>query len=181
MSIVVEFLDLAKWLALATLLTAILTVVAFRRDWGIRFRLVGVTSFLVVLVVGSFALSLGLYQYTEVEGAAPYTVTYDTGGTQAVIRVDNSIDPETLEATLKQAAFGLYSSGRYAKPGESQLTIRARTVIHPSAGLSQPLFLGQIRRSLFQRSDENMEVSLNLKQFEILQDYLETSNPNLKS
>lgn len=176
MSIVVEFLDLAKGLAIATLLAALLTVAAFRQDWGFRFRLVGVTSFLAVLVVGSFALSLGLYQYTPVEGSAPYTVTYDTGGTQAVIRVDNSIDPDTLDATLRQAAFGLFSSGRYAQPGESQLLIRARTVIHPSAGISQPLYLGEIRRSLYQRADDNMEVSLNLEQFQILQDYQETSS-----
>lgn len=181
MSIVVEFLDLAKWLAIATLLVLIVTVVAFRKEWGIRFRLVGVTSFLVVLVVGSFALSLGLYQHTEVEGAAPYTVTYDTGGTHAVIRVDESIDPETLEATLRQAAFGLFSSGRYAQPGESKLVVRARTVIHPRPGISQPLFLGEVRRSLFQRADENMEISLDLDQFQILQRYRETSGAPIQS
>ncbi|KKI98880.1 Ycf51 family protein [Prochlorothrix hollandica] len=181
MSIVPEFLDAAKWLGLLTLLVAGLTILGFRLQWGIRFRLVGITGFLIVLGVGSFALSLGLYQHTAIPGAVAYTTVYDTGATHAVIVVKNDINPETLEATLRQAAYSLFSSGRYAQPGESQLVVRARTLIHPNPGISQPLYLGEVRRSLFQRADENMDVSIDESQFQILQQYQETSGIDIKS
>jgi len=41
-----------------------------------------------------------------------------------------------------------------------QLTIRARTVLHPEPGVSQPLFLGQIKRSLLVRDDDQMTIEL---------------------
>jgi len=181
MAIVVEFLDLAKWLALATLLAALLTVLGFRLQWGIRFRLVGITGFLGVLVVGSFALSLGLYQRTEIPGSIPYSLIYDTGGTQVVIAVKPDVEPESLEATLRQAAYNLFSSGRYAQPGETQLRIRARTIIHPAPGISQPLYLGEVQRSLAVRDDQNMAVSIDFGQFQQLQQYQETSSAPVQS
>jgi hypothetical protein len=169
-----EFLTFAQWLGLATLGSLILTIVAFRLEWGIRFRLVGLTGFLAVIVVGSFGLSLGLLQRTTIPGAAPFTVVYDTGGTQAVISVSPDIEASTLEATLRQAAYNLFSPGRSGQLGQTQLIVRARTLIHPKPGVSEPLFLGRIRRSLAQRDDENMTVEINHQHLNQLQNSAET-------
>jgi hypothetical protein len=167
-----EFLTLAKWVGIAALVSLTLTVIAFYQSWGVRFRLVGLTGFLIVIVVGNFGLSLGLFQNTIVPGAAPFTVIYDTGGTQAVISVSNPIDAPTLEATLRQAAYKLFSSGRVGA-AEDQLTIRARTLLHPKPGISQPIFLGQLQRSLQTRDDDNMQVEIDYEHLQQLQNLTE--------
>lgn len=40
-----ELLNFAKWIGIATLVLAIVTVFSFIFKWGIRFRLVGITAF----------------------------------------------------------------------------------------------------------------------------------------
>jgi hypothetical protein len=48
---------------------------------------------------------------------------------------------------------------------DNQMTIRARTIIHPEPGVSQPLFLGQVRRSLASRDDQQMAVTIYSESF----------------
>jgi hypothetical protein len=76
-----------------------------------------------------------------------------------VIAVSPQITETQLEATLKQAAIDIFSPGRLS-PGIDQMTIRARTILHPQAGISQPLYLGEIRRSLSIREDENATIEV---------------------
>jgi len=40
------------------------------------------------------------------------------------------------------------------------LTIRARTVLHPQPGVSQPVVVGQVKRSLAARNDEQMQIEI---------------------
>jgi hypothetical protein len=155
------FGQLSQGMGIFVLFCALLTGVAFVSNWGWRFRLVGVTSFCVVLTIGLFALSLAPLTTKEISGAAPYSVVYDRLGTEAVITVKPDITPEQLEATLKQAAFRLFTSGRGSDGGRSdRLRIRARTVLHPQPGVSQPLYIGEIKRSLRVREDDNMQITL---------------------
>ena len=97
---------------------------------------------------------------TVIAGAVRFSVLYDTGGTQAVISVPPQISESELEATLRQAASNLYSFGRLGQGDDEQLTIRARTTIHPDSGVSQPLYLGRIRRSLSSRDDDKMAIEI---------------------
>ncbi|WP_448381532.1 DUF2518 family protein [Gloeomargarita sp.] len=143
-----------------TLLVALLTLVGFGFGWGIRFRLVGITGFLALVTGGLFALGLTPVTRTVIPNARPYTTVYDGGGTQAVIAVAADITPEQLAATLQQAANNLFSYGRLAK-GEAVLTIRARTLLHPEPGVTEPVYLGQVRRSLRQRQDPAMVIELD--------------------
>ena len=159
MSIAIDFLVLSKWLAIATVSFGVLAIIAFLFKWGIRFRLVGVTGFMGVLTGGVFALGLVPFTRTVVPGALQFSTIYDSGATQAVIAVPPTISETELEATLKQAASNLFSPGRLGGRSE-KLTIRARTVLHPEPGVSQPLFLGEVKRSLVVRDDEQMEVAL---------------------
>jgi hypothetical protein len=154
-----QLLQWTQWCGYGTLAIALLTLVAWFAQWGFKFRLVGVTGFMGVLTVGLFGLSLGLYSRPAIEGAVKFVRVYDTGGNQVVISVPNSVTESTLDATLRQAAADLFSSGRLAGQ-DGTLTIRARTVVHPQPGVSQPLYLGQVQRSLSLRDDPNMAVQL---------------------
>jgi hypothetical protein len=152
-----DFLTAAQWAGILTLVFALVAGIGFLAKWGVRFRLVGATGFMIVLTVGLFALSLVPFTRTAVPGSVHFSTVYDSGSTQVVIVVPNSINESQLVATLKQAANDLFSPGRLSR-GEKQLTIRARTVLHPEAGISEPLVLGTVKRSLFDRNDEQMEI-----------------------
>jgi hypothetical protein len=61
-----------------------------------------------------------------------------------VISVAPTITAPELEATLNQAANRLFSFGRIS--ANSELIIRARALIHPSEGISKPVYIGTIKK-----------------------------------
>ncbi|MBW4660147.1 MAG: Ycf51 family protein [Drouetiella hepatica Uher 2000/2452] len=149
----------AQWVGIATLVLGAIAGLSFLFKWGFRFRLVGITGFSIVLTVGLFALSVVPFTRTVVPGAVRFLTVYDSGADQAVIVVSSTITESELDATLRQAASDLFSVGRLSR-GRQQLTIRARAVVHPEPGLTQPLILGQVKRSLFDRKDDQMEIEI---------------------
>ncbi|GAC1462990.1 MAG: Ycf51 family protein [Chamaesiphon sp.] len=153
------FLTVAQGAGILTLACAALAVLGFILQWGIRFRLVGISGFMVVVTGGLFALSLAPLTRTLIPGAVRYSLIYDMGAAQTVIAVPPKITESQLEATLRQAAADLFSYGRLGQ-SQNQLTIRARTIIHPKPGSSQPLLLGQVNRSLASRNDGKMEIEI---------------------
>ncbi|GAB1538505.1 Ycf51 family protein [Scytonema sp. NUACC21] len=163
-----DFLQYTQWSGIATLAFAGLAILGFILKWGLRFRLVGVTGFMLVLTTGLFALSLTPLTRTVIPGAIHYSLVYDNGGPQAVIAIPPSITPTELEATLRQAASDLYSYGRLGALSDNQLTIRARTILHPEPGVSIPAYLGQVKRSLAKREDQNMAVEIYQDKFALL-------------
>jgi hypothetical protein len=167
-------LNYSKWIGFFTLFCAFLTVLGFIFKWGIRFRLVGITAFMGVLTSGVFALGLGLFNRVEVPGAVRYSRVYDDGDRQIVVAVAPQTTPTELEATLQQAGADLFSPGRAGRPDE-RLTIRARTLIHPEPGVSEPVYLGQVRRSYSPEKGQNLEVDLYLERFAHLQEVMEDS------
>ncbi|MBE9170470.1 Ycf51 family protein [Pleurocapsales cyanobacterium LEGE 06147] len=160
MKIPTDLLIYAQWSGILTIVSLVMTILAFVFGWGFRFRLVGVTGFMGLLTIGIFTLKLGLITHTEIPGARRYSLVYDNGANQVVIAVPPQVEESQIEPTLRQAASDLYSPGRNALGGDNKLTIRLRTILHPEPGISRPLYLGQIRRSLFSREDENMEVKI---------------------
>ena len=155
-----DFLKIAQWAGITTLVFAALTILGFILKWGIRFRLVGATGFLGVVTGGLFTLSLVPLTRTVTPGAIQFSRVYDTGATIAVISVPPDITPSQLEATLRQAASNLYSYGRLGQTKEDKLTIRARTIIHPAPGISKPLYIAQVQRSLIERNDQQMKIEI---------------------
>ena len=160
-----NFLQYTQWSGIATIVFAVLTILAFIVQWGFRFRLVGATGFMLVLTGGLFSLSLVPLSRTIIPGAVKYTLVYDNGSNQTVIAIAPEITPTELEATLRQAASNLYSYGRLGSGGNKELTVRARTIIHPEIGLSVPLYLGQVNRTLVSREDPEMLVEVYLDKF----------------
>lgn len=155
-----DFLELAKWSAVLTIASAVVTALGFIFKWEIRFRLVGSTGFMGVLTAGLFSLSLVPLTHTAVPGSVHYKLVYDTGAAQTVISVPPTISNSQLDATLRQAASDLYSYGRLGRAKDNLLTIRVRTVIHPSPGVSKPLYLGQVTRSLAVRNDRQLDIQI---------------------
>jgi hypothetical protein len=148
------------WIGYATIGFLILTIIAFIAGWSFRFRLVGVTSFMGVLTAGIFALYLGFFTRVEVPGATRYSLIYDNGANKAVVAVSPEIEANAVEPTLRQAALDLYSYGRTGTNGNDVFTVDLRTVLHPQAGVSEPLFLGEARRSLLIRDESNLEIEV---------------------
>ncbi len=166
-----SLLTYAQLAGILTIAFALIAALAFLLKWSIRFRLVGVTSFMGVITVGLFALGLGLFTHTTIPGAIRYSLVYDTGGSQTVIVVPPTITESELEATMRQAASDLFSPGRGAQ-GLNEMLIRVRTIVHPEAGVSKPVYLGEVQRSLAKREDENLKITIlsdalaNLKDFQ---------------
>lgn len=157
-----------QWSAIATAVSFALMVLAFILGWGIRFRLFGVTSFMVVLTVGIFGLSLGLFTRTVVPGSVRYTLVYDNANSVAVIAVSPQVTVEEVKATLTQAANDLYAYGRTGGPNDV-FTVKARTITHPEQGVSKPVYLGQVKRSLANRQDDPpLEVEIFARNFDQL-------------
>lgn len=165
------FVTAAQVCAGLTAVLALATLIAWIRQVAIRFALVGYTGFALVLTVGCLALSLGPIMQTSIPGAARYTTVYDRGSNQAVIAVSSKITPETLDLTLKQAAQNLSSSGRYAV-GSPLFTLRARTIVHPEAGVSLVVYLGQLQQRFGVRQDPEQEIILYPEAFEYLHTFL---------
>lgn len=159
-----NFLTFAQWTGILALVLAAIALLGFVFKWGIRFRLVGVTGFMLVLTGGLFALSLVPFTRSVIPGAVRFSLVFDNGGNQAVIVVPPSITQTELDATLRQAASDLFSYGRLGG-SDSKLTIRARTIVHPEPGVSKPLFLGQVKRSLVTREDEQMAIDIYSERF----------------
>jgi len=155
-----DFARYTQWSGIATVIFALITIVGFIFKWGIRFRLAGATGFMLVVTGGLFPLSLAPITRTVIPGAIRYQLVYDNGSSQAVITTPPQINSSELDATLRQAASDLFSYGRLGSRQDNQLTIRARTILHPEPGLSVPLYLGQVKRSLSSRDDSAMQIDI---------------------
>lgn len=159
MNFISDLFVYGKWLGIGTAVSLVVTIIAFVVGWSFRFRLVGVTSFMTVLTLGTFALGLSFFPKVEIPGATRYTLIYDNGANQAVVAVAPNIEKTAIEPTLRQAATDLYSYGRTGTNGNDQFTIKLRTVLHPETGVSQPLFLGEAKRPLLNR-DKEIEITV---------------------
>ena len=107
-----QFLQATGWVAIATLALGALTAIAFILKWGFRFRMVGATGLMGVLTVGLLGLSFQPFVRTAIPGALPYETVFDSGASQIVIKVPETITATELEATLQQAASNLFKASR---------------------------------------------------------------------
>lgn len=156
-----EFATYTQWSAYATIAALVFTILAFIFKWGVRFRFVGITGFMAVLTIGLFGLSLGLFSRTEIPGAVRAIRVYDNGANQVVISVPSTITETELRATLLQASNDYFSYGRGAQGGDNKFTIRARTMLHPKPGVSQPVYLGLAQNVLgTEPTQENVDIQV---------------------
>ena len=140
-------LTAAPWLAWSGLGLGVLTIVAFLAGWGLRFRLVGVSSFTLLLAVSCWAFALSYTPPVVVDGAIRAPMVFDNGNDLVVAQVKPDLDPITVDATLQQLAGNLRGSGR----GSNVVTVRLRALQPIADGVSKPVILGETERD-FRRS-----------------------------
>lgn len=163
-----DFLQASEWFAIATGVSIAFTVLCFLFKWGFRFRFVGISSFMVVLTVSVFSLSLVPFTQTVIPGSVRYSLVFDNGATHTVIAVSPEITESELEATLKQAAINLFSYGRSATDSD-RLTVLARTIVHPDSKVSEAIYLGKAEQSIYQGDDQNITVEIDQQKLKQLQ------------
>lgn len=160
-----DFSIYTQWGIYTTIAFFVLTLVGFIFKWGFRFRLVGATGFLIVLTIGLFGLSLGLFSHTTIPGAIRYALVYDNGANQSVIVVPETITKPELSATLEQAANDLFSSGRTGIGTNNKFTVRARVLLHPQDDRTIPVYIGQAERFLGNQNKNDIDITIFDNQF----------------
>ena len=127
------------WLAWSGLAFGVLTAVAFLAKWGLRFRLVGVTSFTLLLAVSSWAFTVSYTPPVVIEGALRAPVVFDNGNDLVVAQAPDGIENSSVEPTLAQLAGNLRPGGR----SSDVVVIRLRQLKAVGESISEPVVLGQ--------------------------------------
>jgi len=120
-----------------------ITSVTFFFKLKIKYRLTGATIFAFLLSVSSWAF---LQSYTEninIEGAIYVPVVYDNGYDLIVAKAENDFPIDSINPSLQQIAANLKKGSRSGR----DVTIRIRTLKKISEGVSQPIILGEIKKS----------------------------------
>ncbi len=134
-----------QWLGVAGGVLALLTVAAFLLRWGIRFRLVGITSFTLLLSLSCLAFAVSYRQRVSVEGAVSVPVVFDNGGDLVVAAASPDLDADTARASAEQVARNLSGSGRTIPGG--RVLVRLRGVERVAPGLSRPVVVAEATRN----------------------------------
>jgi hypothetical protein len=138
--------EAGRWLGAAAGVLALLTVAGFVAGWGIRFRLVGITSFTTLLAVSCLAFAVSYVQRVSVPGAVSVPIVFDNGTDLVVAAAPPDLPAEAVRPTLEQVARNLRGSGRTSQDGT--VRVRLRSLESPAAGRSRPVVLDEVRRDL---------------------------------
>jgi hypothetical protein len=127
-------------------LLALATLVAFVARWGPRFRLVGITSFTLLLAISCAAFAFSYVPRVQVAGAVTVPVVFDDGDALVVAAAPPDLLPEAYGPTVEQVARNLRGSGRGGDGGV--VRVRLRRLVPAAAGAAQPLVLAEAQRDL---------------------------------
>lgn len=139
-------LSAGRWLGIAGGVLAVLTVVAFPARWGIRFRLVGITSFTVLLAFSCVAFAISYTPRVTIAGAVTVPIVFDNGTDLVVAAAPATIEKTAIGPTLEQVARNLRGNGRSTESG--QVTVRLRRIENLEGGRSRPVVLAEAVRNL---------------------------------
>ena len=139
-------LSAGTWLGIASGALLLITVVAFLLRWGIRFRLVGVTSFTVLLSLSCLAFAVSYAPRAMVEGAVSVPVVFDNGSELVIAAAPTDLAEEAYRPTVEQVALNLRGGGR--KGDHGVVHVRLRRVEPVSPGVDRPVILAAADRDL---------------------------------
>ena len=137
-------LTAGEWLGVASAVLLLLTVVAFVVRWGIRFRMVGITSFTVLLSLSCLAFAVSYTPRQQVEGAISVPVVFDNGSDLVVAAAPAQMEPQAYAPSVQQVALNLRGSGR----GTQRVEVRLRRVEPKGDGSDVPVVLATAVRNL---------------------------------
>ena len=139
-----ELLDQSSgWLAWGGAALSALTIVAFIARWGLRFRLVGVSSFTLLLAASCWAFSVSYTPTVKVDGALRVPVVFDNGDDLVVAQAGIDFPPEAVAPTLEQLAGNVRPGGR----SSAVVSVRLRQLQPAGDGASKAVILGELERS----------------------------------
>jgi Protein of function (DUF2518) len=139
-------LSAGTWLGIAGGVLLLITVLAFVLRWGIRFRLVGVSSFTVLLSLSCLAFAVSYAPRATVEGALSVPVVFDNGNDLVIAAAPADLPEAAYRPTVEQVALNLRGSGR---KGDGDLVhVRLRRVEPAGPGVDRPVILAEANRSL---------------------------------
>lgn len=122
------------------------TVVAFFARWGVRFRLVGITSFTVLLAISCAAFAFSYVPRERVDGAVSVPVVFDDGDGLVVAAAPPDLAPDAFAPTVEQVARNLRGAGRGGDGGV--VRVRLRRLEPADGGAAQPVVLAEAQRNL---------------------------------
>jgi hypothetical protein len=135
-----------EWLGAASGVLALLTVAGFLSRWGIRFRLVGVTSFTALLAISCLAFSVSYVPRVSVPGAMAAPVVFDNGGDLVVAASTAPMPREAWGPTAEQVARNLRGGGRASADGHVRVRLREIEPVADDRG--RPVVLAEADRNL---------------------------------
>jgi hypothetical protein len=135
-----------EWLGAASGLLALFTVVGFLARWGIRFRLVGVTSFTALLAISCLAFAVSYVPRVSVPGAVAVPIVFDNGGDLVIAAPTGDLPPESWGPSAEQVARNLRGSGRTSADGHVRVRLRRVEAIDGERG--RPVILAEADRDL---------------------------------
>ena len=129
------------WLGAASGVLAVLTIAGFLSRWGIRFRLVGITSFTALLSLSCLAFAISYNPRVSVPGALQVPVVFDNGTDLVIAAAPADLQNEAAAPTVEQVASNLRGGGRGGNA--SQVRVRLRRVEAVEPGLARPVVLAE--------------------------------------
>ena len=91
-------------------------MIAFLGRWGVRFRLVGISSFTFLLAVSCWAFGVSYTPPVQIDGAVYAPIVFDNGDDLVVAQASADFDPAAVAPTLEQLSANLRGSGAPAPP-----------------------------------------------------------------
>lgn len=141
------FLFLAgQWLGAASGVLALLTAAGFALRWGIRFRLVGVTSFTALLALSCLAFAISYTPRVTISGAVVAPIVYDGGADLVIAAAPAGLAQEAYAPTALQVASNLRGGGRTSPDG--LVRVRLRRIEPVGEGAGRPVVLAEAVRDL---------------------------------
>jgi hypothetical protein len=131
----------SKWLAFAALALVLLTGAGFLQRWGIRFRLVGITSFTALLAISCAAFAVSYSPTVRVPGAVTVPVVFDNGSDLVVAAAPEDLPAEAEVPTAEQLARNLRPTGR--APAAGVVRVRLRRLESSGEGIARPVVLAE--------------------------------------
>ena len=139
-------LTAGKWLGAASGVLALTTITGYLSRWGIRFRLVGVTSFTALLAISCLAFAVSYTPRVQLAGAVSVPVVFDNGIDLVVAAAPDGLADEAATPTVQQVAENLRGGGR--STADNLVHVRLRRIETVAPGLSKPVVLAEATRSL---------------------------------
>jgi len=139
-------LEAGRWLGVASGGLFVLMLLGFRLGWGVRFRLVGVTSFTTLLAISCVAFAVSYRPRLLIEGAVAVPIVYDNGADLVIAAAPADLAEAAVAPSLEQVARNLRGSGRNTTDG--LVTVRLRRIVAEADGLDRPVVLAEVQRNL---------------------------------